>query len=220
MTGQDAVNVARGFHDRLTLTGSILTKIEGDARGGAALSIRAVTGTPIVFLGIGEKLDALEPFHADRLSSRILGMGDVLSLIERAERAFDHAEAEKLEKKLRRAELTLEDFRDQLRAVKRMGSIGELIGMIPGMKKVAAAVDGGKAEKELGRIEAIIDSMTLQERRQPEVLNASRRRRIALGSGTSVAEINRFLKQYTQMKKMMKKLTRGGGRGLPLGLPT
>jgi signal recognition particle subunit SRP54 len=218
MTGQDAVNVARGFHERLGLTGVILSKMEGDARGGAALSIRAISGAPIVFLGVGEKLDALEPFHPDRLASRILGMGDVLSLIERAERAFDQKEAEKLERKLRRAEFSLEDFRDQLRAMKKMGSVGDLLGMIPGLGKMARAVDTGKAEKDLARVEAIINSMTRQERQNPNVLNAGRRRRVALGSGTSVADINRFLKQYAQMKKMMKKLT-GGGRGLGLGLP-
>jgi signal recognition particle subunit SRP54 len=218
MTGQDAVNVARGFHERLGLTGVILSKMEGDARGGAALSIRAISGAPIVFLGVGEKLDALEPFHPDRLASRILGMGDVLSLIERAERAFDRKEAEKLERKLRRAEFSLEDFRDQLRAMKKMGSVGDLLGMIPGLGKMARAVDAGKAEKDLARVEAIISSMTRQERQNPNILNAGRRRRVALGSGTSVADINRFLKQYAQMKKMMKKLT-AGGRGLGLGLP-
>jgi signal recognition particle subunit SRP54 len=219
MTGQDAVNVARGFHERLGLTGVILSKMEGDARGGAALSIRAVSGAPIVFLGVGEKLDALEPFHPERLASRVLGMGDVLSLIERAERAFDQKEAEKLEKKLRRDEFSLEDFRDQLRAMKKMGSVGDLLGMIPGLGKMARAVDTGKAQRELARVEAIINSMTRQERHNPNLLNAGRRRRIALGSGTSVADLNRFLKQYTQMKKMMKKLT-GGGRGLRLPLPT
>jgi signal recognition particle subunit SRP54 len=218
MTGQDAVNVARGFHERLGLTGVILSKMEGDARGGAALSIRAVSGAPIVFLGVGEKLDALEPFHPERLASRVLGMGDVLSLIERAERAFDQKEAEKLEKKLRRDEFSLEDFRDQLRAMKKMGSVGDLLGMIPGLGKMARAVDTGKAERELARVEAIINSMTRQERHNPNLLNAGRRRRIALGSGTSVADLNRFLKQYTQMKKMMKKLT-GGSRGLRLPLP-
>jgi signal recognition particle subunit SRP54 len=217
MTGQDAVNVARGFHERLGLTGVILSKMEGDARGGAALAIRAISGAPILFLGIGEKLDALEAFYPDRLASRILGMGDVLSLIERAERAFDQKEAEKLERKLRRAEFSLEDFRDQLRAMKKMGSIGDLIGMIPGLGKMARALDGGKAEKDLARVEAIINSMTRQERQNPNLLNAGRRRRVALGSGTSVADINRFLKQYAQMKKMMKKFT--GGRGLGLGLP-
>jgi len=219
MTGQDAVNVARGFHERLGLTGVILSKMEGDARGGAALSIRAISGAPIIFLGVGEKLDALEAFHPERLASRILGMGDVLSLIERAERVFDQKEAEKLEKKLRRDEFSLEDFRDQLRAMKKMGSVGELIGMIPGLGKMARAVDTGKAEKDLARIEAIIDSMTRQERRNPNILNAGRRRRIALGSGTSVADLNRFLKQYAQMKKMMKKFT-GGMRGMRIpGLP-
>jgi signal recognition particle subunit SRP54 len=218
MTGQDAVNVARGFHERLGLTGVILSKMEGDARGGAALSIRAISGAPILFLGIGEKLEALEPFHAERVASRILGMGDVLSLIERAERAFDQKQAEQLEKKLRRDEFSLEDFRDQLRAMKKMGSVGELLSMIPGLGKMARGVDTGKAEKDLARIEAIINSMTRQERHNPNVLNARRRQRIALGSGTSVADINRFLKQYTQMKKMMKKLA-GGAAGMRLGLP-
>ena len=215
MTGQDAVNVARGFHERLGLTGVILSKMEGDARGGAALSIRAVSGAPILFLGVGEKLEALEPFHPERLASRILGMGDVLSLIERAERAFDQKQAEAIEKKLRRDEFSLEDFRDHLRAMKKMGSVGELLGMIPGLGKMARGVDTGKAEKDLARIEAIINSMTRQERQNPNVLNAGRRRRVALGSGTSVADINRFLKQYAQMRKMMKKLT-GGIRGLRL----
>jgi signal recognition particle subunit SRP54 len=218
MTGQDAVNVARGFHERLDVSGVILSKMEGDARGGAALSIRAISGAPILFLGVGEKLDALEPFHAERLASRILGMGDVLSLIERAEKAFDQKQAEQLEKKLRRDEFSLEDFRDQLRAMKKMGSVGELLGMIPGLGKMARGVDTGKAEKDLARIEAIINSMTRQERHNPNLLNARRRQRIALGSGASVADINRFLKQYAQMKKMMKKLT-GGMRGLRLGLP-
>jgi signal recognition particle subunit SRP54 len=219
MTGQDAVNVTRGFHERLGLTGVILSKMEGDARGGAALSIRAISGAPILFLGVGEKLDALEPFHAERIASRILGMGDVLSLIERAEKAFDRKQAEQLEKKLRRDEFSLEDFRDQLRAMKKMGPVGELLGMIPGLGKMARGVDTGKAEKDLARIEAIINSMTRQERHNPNVLNARRRQRIALGSGTSVADINRFLKQYAQMKKMMKKLA-GGIQGLRLGLPT
>jgi signal recognition particle subunit SRP54 len=219
MTGQDAVNVARGFHERLDVSGVILSKMEGDARGGAALSIRAISGAPILFLGVGEKLEALEPFHAERLASRILGMGDVLSLIERAEKAFDQKQAEQLERKLRRDEFSLEDFRDQLRAMKKMGSVGELLGMIPGLGKMARGVDTGKAEKDLARIEAIINSMTRQERHNPNLLNARRRQRIAVGSGTSVADINRFLKQYAQMKKMMKKLT-GGMRGLRgLGLP-
>jgi signal recognition particle subunit SRP54 len=219
MTGQDAVNVARGFHERLEITGVILSKMEGDARGGAALSIRAISGAPILFLGVGEKLDALEPFHAERLASRVLGMGDVLSLIERAEKVFDQKQAEQLEKKLRRDEFSLEDFRDQLRAMKKMGSVGELLGMIPGLGKMARGVDTGKAEKDLARVEAIINSMTRQERHNPNLLNARRRQRVALGSGTSVADINRFLKQYAQMKKMTKKLS-GGMRGLRLGLPS
>jgi signal recognition particle subunit SRP54 len=219
MTGQDAVNVARGFHERLGLTGIVLSKMEGDARGGAALSIRAISGAPIVFLGVGEKLDALEPFYPDRLASRILGMGDVLSLIERAEKVFDQKEAEKLEKKFRKDEFSLEDFRDQLRAVKKMGSIGDIIGMIPGLGKMAKQVDTDKAERDLARVEAIINSMTRQERGNPNVLNASRRKRIALGSGTSVADLNRFLKQYSQMRKMMKKFA-GAGRMLrPGSLP-
>jgi signal recognition particle subunit SRP54 len=216
MTGQDAVNVAKGFHERLGLTGTILTKMEGDARGGAALSIRAVTGTPILFLGVGEKLDAIEPFHPDRLAQRILGMGDVLSLIEKAEKAFDLEETAKLEKKIRKNEFTLDDFRDQLRTVKKMGSITDLLGMIPGLGKMVKQVDPEKAQKDLSRVEAIISSMTSEERRKPGILNASRRKRIALGSGTSISDINRFLKQYDQMRKMMKKLTRGG---LPAGLP-
>ena len=216
MSGQDAVNVAKGFHERLDLTGVILTKIEGDARGGAALSIRAVSGAPILFLGIGEKLDALEVFHPARLASRVLGMGDVMSLIEKAEAVFDKKEAVALEKKLRKNEFTLEDFRDQLRTIKKMGSVTDLLGMIPGMKKALKQVDGAKAQKDVGRIEAIINSMTNVERRNPGILNGSRRKRIALGSGTSVSEINRFLKQYQQMKKMMKKFA---GKGLPAGFP-
>jgi len=213
MTGQDAVNVARGFHERLTLDGVILTKLEGDARGGAALSIRAVSGAPILFVGVGEKLEALEPFHPDRLASRILGKGDVLSLIEKVEKAYDERQAEVLERKLRKNEFTLEDFRDQLQMVKRLGSMSDLLGMIPGMKKLTAKMDPGLADGELKRIEAIVNSMTKQERRNDALINGSRRKRIALGSGTSVAEVNRFLKQYSQAKKMMKKLTRLGAGG-------
>ncbi len=213
MTGQDAVNVARGFHERLAVDGVILTKLEGDARGGAALSIRAMTGAPIFFVGVGEKLDALEPFHPDRMASRILGKGDVLSLIEKVEKAYDRKQAEALERKLRKDEFTLEDFRDQLQMVKRLGSMADLLGMIPGMRKLSAKMDPGVADTELKRIEAIVNSMTKQERRNDALINGSRRRRIALGSGTSVAEVNRFLKQYAQTKKMMKKLTKlGGGR--------
>lgn len=219
MTGQDAVNVARGFHERLSVSGVILTKMDGDARGGAALSVRAVTGAPILFSGIGEKPDALEVFHPDRMARRILGMGDMLTLIEKAEREYDEEKAKALEKKLRRNEFTIGDFREQLRAVRRMGPVTELIGMIPGMKKMARGGDLSGAEKEFKRIEAIIDSMTRQERDNHLLLNGSRRRRIALGSGTSVAEVNRFLKQFEQTRKMMKQMTKMMGRGgMPRGL--
>lgn len=214
MTGQDAVNVAQGFHDRLRIDGVVLTKLDGDARGGAALSLRAVTGAPIYFVGTGEKPEALEPFHPDRMASRILGQGDVLSLIEKVEKAYDQKQAEALEKKLRKNEFTLEDFRDQLQMVKKLGSMGDLLGMIPGMKKLAGKMDPGVADSELRRIEAIINSMTKEERRNDAILNGSRRRRIALGSGTNVAEVNRFLKQYAQTKKMMKKFTKMGPGGL------
>jgi signal recognition particle subunit SRP54 len=212
MTGQDAVNLATGFRSRLPLSGAILTKTEGDARGGAALSLRAVTGTPIFFMGVGEKLDALEPFHPDRIASRILGMGDVLSLIEKTERAYDRKQAEALERKLRRNEFDLSDFGEQLRTVRRMGSIGDLLGMVPGMKRFTRGVDSEAAERDLKRAEAIINSMTKAERRNVSILNASRRRRIALGSGTSVSEVNRLVKQFTQTKKMLKRLK---GKGMP-----
>ena len=197
----------------------ILTKIEGDARGGAALSLRSITGKPIVFVGTGEKLDALEPFHPDRVASRILGMGDVLSLIERAEKAYDRSQSEALQKKLRKNEFDLEDFRDQLRAVRKMGSFTELLGMIPGVKKMLPGAALGDAEGELKRVEAIIDSMTREERRNIHILNANRRKRIATGSGTSVSEVNRLLKQFTQTKKVLKKLGSGPMmQGLPPGL--
>ena len=219
MTGQDAVATAQGFLARLPLSGVILTKIEGDARGGAALSLRSVTGKPIVFAGTGEKLDALEAFHPDRVASRILGMGDVLSLIERAEKAYDRSQAEALQKKLKKNEFDLEDFRDQLRTVRKMGSVTELLGMIPGVKKMFRGADLGGAEDELKRVEAIIDSMTREERRNIHILNANRRKRIAAGSGTSVSEVNRLLKQFTQTKKVLKKLGSGPMmQGLPPGL--
>jgi signal recognition particle subunit SRP54 len=219
MVGQDAVNVATGFNQRLQLDGVILTKLDGDARGGAALSVRAVTGCPILFSGTGEKIDALEVFHPDRMATRILGMGDVLTLIERAEQAYDRDEAVRLQQKLRRNEFTLEDFRDQLRAIKKMGTVGDLLSMIPGMKKMTKGFDMAEAETELKRVEAIIDSMTKQERRDHTILNGSRRKRIANGSGTSVAEVNRFLKQYQDAKKMMKKFSKFAGRGMPTGMP-
>jgi signal recognition particle subunit SRP54 len=219
MTGQDAVATAQGFLARLPLSGVILTKIEGDARGGAALSLRSVTGKPIVFAGTGEKLDALEAFHPDRIASRILGMGDMLSLIERAEKAYDRSQADALQKKLKKNEFDLEDFRDQLRTVRKMGSVTELLGMIPGVKKLFRGADLGGAEDELKRVEAIIDSMTKEERRNIHILNANRRKRIAAGSGTSVSEVNRLLKQFTQTKKVLKKLGSGPMlQGLPPGL--
>src|SRR6266567_4738092 len=209
MTGQDAVATAQGFARRLPVSGVVLTKIEGDARGGAALSLRAVTGKPIVFTGTGEKLDALEPFYPERIASRILGMGDVLSLIERAEKAYDRSQAEVLQKKLRRNAFDLEDFREQLRAVKKMGAVSELIGMIPGVKKMLRGADLSGAEDELNRVEAIINSMTRAERKNVQLLNASRRKRIARGSGTSVGDVNRLIKQFTHTKKVLKQLGSG-----------
>ncbi|MEO8601540.1 MAG: signal recognition particle protein [bacterium] len=215
MTGQDAVNVAKGFHARTPLGGVIMTKLDGDARGGAALSVRAVTGAPILFAGMGEKLDALEVFHPDRMATRILGMGDVLTLIERAEQVYDEKEALALQKKLRRNEFTLDDFRDQLRAVRKMGAVGDLLNMIPGMKKMTKGVDMSGAETELKRTEAIINSMTREERNDAAIINGSRRRRIAAGSGVSVADVNKFLKQFQQTKKMMKHVARFAGKGIP-----
>ena len=209
MTGQDAVRSADEFHKRLSLTGVVLTKMDGDARGGAALSIRQVTGQPIKFIGVGEKYDALEPFHPDRIVSRILGMGDILSLIERAEQQIDKKKAEEMATKALTGDgFSLEDFRDQLRQVKKMGSMKSLIGMLPsigpfsGLQKAADNVD----EKQINRVEAIISSMTMHERNHHEVINGSRRKRIARGSGTSVQEVNNLLRQYAQMKKMFKQM--------------
>ncbi len=218
MTGQDAVNVAQGFHDRLKISGLILTKLDSDARGGAALSVRAVTGAPILFAGTGEKLAALEVFHPDRLASRILGMGDVLSLIEKAQTSYDQTKAKELERKFKKNEFTITDFAEQLRTLRKMGSLGELLGMIPGLKKIAGQADSEEAKRELVRIQAIIDSMTLQERNNHLVLNGRRRARIATGSGTSVQDVNRFVKQFEQTRKMMKKFTRGSGRGMMRGM--
>ncbi len=211
MTGQDAVNVAREFDKVLGLTGVVLTKVDGDARGGAALSIQTVTGKPVKLLGVGEKLDALEAFHPERMASRILGMGDVLSLIEKAERAIDVEAAAGFEEKLRTSSFTLEDFRDQLKMLRQMGSFEDLLKMVPG----AGALKGVKPdEKELGRVVAIIDSMTPLERRKPEVLNASRRRRIALGSGSRVEDVNRLMKRYQEAQAMLKKMGKLGlGKG-------
>ena len=220
MTGQDAVNSATAFHQALELTGYILTKLDGDTRGGAALSIRSVTGAPIKFVGLGEKLDALEIFHPERMASRILGMGDVLSLVEKAEQAVNEKQAVALQKKLKAQTFTLEDFRDQLRQVRGMGPLDQLIGMIPGLARVKGLPDSNQQEKELKRVEAIIDSMTPGERRRPDVLNGSRRKRIANGSGTSVTDVNRLLKQFGEMQKMMRQLMQAGKGGrMPRHLP-
>lgn len=210
MTGQEAANVAAGFHARLQISGVVLTKLDSDARGGAALSVRSVTGAPILFAATGEKLDAFEVFYPDRLASRILGMGDVLTLIEKAQTTYDQQKAKELQRKFKKNEFTIGDFADQMKALRKMGSIGELLGMIPGLKKVAGAADSEEAREELKRIQAIIDSMTHEERGNHLVLNGRRRARIAAGSGTSVPEVNRFLKQFDQTRKMMKKLTRMG----------
>jgi signal recognition particle subunit SRP54 len=219
MTGQDAVQQAQGFNDRLNLTGIILTKMDGDARGGAALSMRHVVGKPILFAGIGEKLDALEPFYPDRLASRILGMGDVLSLVEKAEKAYEQKEIDRLEKVARKNQFSLEDFQSQLQTLKKVGSLGDLMELIPGGKKLTHQVNLNQAENELKRVEAIINSMTLGERRNPAILNGSRRRRIAQGSGTTVTEVNRLIKQFLEMKKMMQKMNQLRGRGFLNRLP-
>ena len=213
MVGQEAVAVAQAFAAAVPLTGLVLTKVDGDARGGAALSISAVTGLPVKFLGSGEKTDALEPFHPDRLAGRILGMGDVLTLVERAQEAFDATQAEKMQEKLRTASFTLEEMLDQLQQVKKMGSIGDIVGMIPGMGGLAKQAQDSVDRGDLKRTEAIIRSMTPAERRDPTILNAGRRRRIAAGSGTSLPDVNRLVKQYTEMQKLMKQL--GGGRRIP-----
>ncbi|MCP8970161.1 signal recognition particle protein [Ectobacillus ponti] len=207
MTGQDAVNVAQSFHEQLGLTGVVLTKLDGDTRGGAALSIKAVTNTPIKFVGLGEKLDALEPFHPERMASRILGMGDVLTLIEKAQATVDAEKAKELEQKMRTQSFTLDDFLDQLGQVRKLGPLDELLGMLPGANKIKGLKDVQVDEKQIGRVEAIIRSMTMAERENPDILNASRKRRIAKGSGTTVPELNRLLKQFEEMKKMMKMMT-------------
>ena len=207
MTGQDAVNVAQSFHEQLGLTGVVLTKLDGDTRGGAALSIKAVTITPIKFAGMGEKLDALEPFHPERMASRILGMGDVLTLIEKAQANVDMEKAKELEEKMRTQSFTLDDFLEQLGQVRQLGPLDELLGMIPGANKMKGLKNVQVDEKQIGHVEAIIRSMTKLEREQPEIINASRKKRIAKGSGTTVQEINRLLKQFDDMKKMMKTMT-------------
>jgi signal recognition particle subunit SRP54 len=218
MTGQDAVNIAESFNATLDIGGVVLTKMDGDARGGAALSIKEITGKPIKFIGVGEKLTALEPFHPDRLASSILGMGDVLTLIEKAQDTIDEKKAAELEKKLRKSQFTLEDFRDQMVQIRKMGSIGDIIKMIPGMGKLKQMKNLDVDEKEFVRIEAIINSMTPRERQQHNIINGSRRKRIARGSGTRVQDINRLLKNYIQMLKMLKKFNKGGMNGMQRGM--
>ncbi len=222
-TGQEAVNVATHFDGALKITGSILTKLDGDARGGAALSMKTVTQKPIKFMGVGEKLEDFEPFHPERMASRILGMGDVVSLVERAAEAVDEAEAKKLEEKMRKGEFTLEDFLDQLRAMKKLGSLESIVGMLPGGAEVLKQTDMSKQEKEFRRMEGMICAMTLEERRKPQVLNASRRKRIAKGSGVTVAHVNTMLNQFAQMQQMMRKMSKfqkmmGRMGGMPPGL--
>lgn len=207
MTGQDAVNVAQSFNEQLGLTGVVLTKLDGDTRGGAALSIRSVTNTPIKFIGLGEKLDALESFHPERMASRILGMGDVLTLIEKAQANVDEEKAKELEQKMRTASFTFDDFLDQLGQVRNMGPLNELLKMMPGANKIKGLNNLQIDEKQIAHVEAIIKSMTKEEKSHPEIINASRRKRIAKGSGTSVPEVNRLLKQFEDMKKMMKQMT-------------
>ena len=218
MTGQDAVNMAKSFDGALNIGGLILSKLDGDARGGAAISIKAITGKPIKFVGVGEKLMDLEAFHPDRMASRILGMGDVLTMIEKAQAVVDEKQAIELEKKLRKNQFTLEDFRDQMVQIRKMGSLTDLMGMIPGMGKLKQMKNLQVDEREFVRIEAMINSMTPQERYQHQIINGSRRKRIAKGSGTSVQDVNRLLKNYSQVMKMMKKFNKGGMRGFARGM--
>ncbi|MBL8116279.1 MAG: signal recognition particle protein [Anaerolineae bacterium] len=218
MTGQEAVNIAQGFNSRVGVTGLILTKIDGDARGGAAISMRAVTNVPIKFLGTGEKIDGFETFYPDRLASRILGMGDVLSLIEKAEEAFDEQEALKLQKKLMENQFTLQDFLEQLQKIKKMGPFSQILGMIPGMDRMRGQINQEEAEQRLKRVEAIINSMTKAERNNPKILNASRRQRIARGSGVQVRDVNEVLKQFRDMQTLMSQLRKGRFPNIP-GLP-
>jgi signal recognition particle subunit SRP54 len=214
MTGQDAVNVAEQFNSLLELSGVVLTKLDGDTRGGAAISVKAVTGKPIKFAAVGEKLDALEPFHPERMASRILGMGDMLSLIEKAQANLDESKAKDMERKLRKAEFTLEDFLDQMQQLKKMGPLENILEMLPGMGNMKQLKDAKIDNKQLVRVEAIIMSMTRQEKQKPEIINASRRKRIAAGSGTTVTDVNRLLKQFEDMKKMMKQFSgMMGGKG-------
>lgn len=218
MTGQDAVNIAKSFNDALDIGGVCLTKMDGDARGGAAISIKSITDKPIKFIGVGEKLSQLESFHPDRMASRILGMGDVLTMIEKAQEVVDEKKAAELEKKLRKSEFTLEDFRDQMVQIRKMGSLSDLVKMIPGMSSMKHMKNLEVDEKELVKIEAIINSMTPLERRQHTIIKGSRRKRIAKGSGTSVQDINKLLKNYSQVQKMIKQISKSGMRGLGRGM--
>ncbi len=211
MTGQEAVNVAKEFNNRLGFDGVVLTKLDGDARGGAALSIKAVINKPIKFVSVGEKLDALEPFYPDRMASRILGMGDIVTLVEKAQKQIDEEKARKLEEKLKKNQFTLEDFREQIREIRKMGPLREILSMIPGVGSALKGVDID--EKELIKAEAIINSMTPEERQKPQIINASRKRRIAMGSGTTVQDVNRLLKQFEEMQKLLKQLNRGRFKG-------
>ncbi len=219
MTGQEAVRVADDFNKRVGLTGLILTKVEGDARGGAALSVRSVTGVPIKYLGTGEKTDALEQFFPDRLASRILGMGDVLTLIEKAQENIDQESAQKAADKLLKATFNFEDFLEQLQQIKKLGPLSQLLGMVPGLSQVTKDLPSDVTDKQMKRIEAIIHSMTREERQRPDVLNGSRRKRIAIGSGTSVQEVNQLMSQFKQMQRMMQQLKSGKGRGMFPGIP-
>ncbi|MBY0222086.1 signal recognition particle protein [Sporosarcina aquimarina] len=217
MTGQDAVNVAKSFDEMIGITGVVLTKLDGDTRGGAALSIRSVTEKPIKFVGMGEKMDALEPFHPERMASRILGMGDVMSLIEKAQENVDEEKAKELEQKLRTQSFTLDDFLDQLQQVKKMGPLDEILKMMPGANKIKGLDNAKVDEGQMGRVEAVIYSMTLAERESPDIINASRKKRIAVGSGTSIQEVNRLLKQFEEMKKMVKQMTNMQQKGKKKG---
>jgi signal recognition particle subunit SRP54 len=213
MTGQEAVNVAKSFHEQLELTGVVLTKMDGDTRGGAALSVKAVTGCPIKFVSMGEKIEPLEPFHPERMASRILGMGDMLSLIEKAQTSIDAEKAAEMERKMRNAEFTFEHFLEQMEQVRKLGPLDQLLDMLPGMNKVKGIKEMKVDDKQINRVEAIVRSMTTEEKRNPELLNYSRRRRIAAGSGTNIAEVNRLIKQFEEMRKMMKQFSGMMGKG-------
>ena len=218
MTGQEAVRVADEFNKRVGITGLILTKVDGDARGGAALSVRSVTGVPIKYLGVGEKTDAIEAFFPDRMASRILGMGDVLTLIEKAQETMDAEKAQKAAERIMSAQFNFEDFLDQLQQIKKLGPLSQILGMVPGFSQVAKEMPADVTDKQMKRIEAIINSMTLQERRHPDILNGSRRKRIATGSGTSVQEVNQLMGQFKQMQRLMQQMKSGKMRGFP-GFP-